>query len=46
MQCSNKVAEKNGRDPTKSTTVILNELLADEAWLSQVIFNRLNLGLD
>lgn len=36
MQCSKKVAEKNGEDPNKGTTVILNELLADEAWLAQV----------
>lgn len=36
MQCSNKVQEKNREDPTKGTTVILNELLADESWLAQV----------
>lgn len=38
MQCSKKVAELNQQDPTKGTTVILNELLADEAWLSEVSF--------
>ncbi|XP_031620598.1 uncharacterized protein LOC116339086 isoform X3 [Contarinia nasturtii] len=36
MQCSQKVAEKNAQDPTKGSTVILNELLADEAWLGQL----------
>ncbi|XP_055310308.1 putative uncharacterized protein DDB_G0293878 isoform X5 [Sitodiplosis mosellana] len=36
MQCSKKVAELNQQDPTKGTTVILNELLADEAWLSEL----------
>lgn len=36
MQCSNKVQEKNAEDPTKGTTGILNELLADEVWLAQV----------
>lgn len=36
MQCSKKVAEKNEQDPTKGTTVILNELLADEVWLAEV----------
>lgn len=37
MQCSKKVSEKNELDPTKGTTVILNELLADEIWLAEVI---------
>lgn len=36
MQCSKKVSEKNEQDPTKGTTVILNELLADEIWLAEV----------
>lgn len=36
MQCSKKVSEKNELDPTKGTTVILNELLADEVWLAEV----------
>lgn len=39
MQCSKKVAERNGQDPT---TTILNELLADEAWLAQVFSERKN----
>lgn len=37
IECSRKVAEKNSQDPMKLTTVILNELLADETWLAQVI---------
>lgn len=37
-QCSNKVAERRGQDPAKGTTNILNELLADEVWLTQVTF--------
>lgn len=37
IECSKKVAEKNSQDPLKGTTVILNELLADEAWLAQVL---------
>lgn len=36
IECSKKVAEKNSQDPMKGTTVILNELLADEVWLAQV----------
>lgn len=37
IECARKVAEKNGQDPMKGTTVVLNELLADEIWLDQVI---------
>ncbi|KOB76855.1 Glutamine and serine-rich protein 1, partial [Operophtera brumata] len=35
-ECSKRVAEKRMQDPRKDTTLILNELLADELWLSQV----------
>lgn len=35
-ECSKRVADKRMQDPRKDTTVILNELLADEVWLSQV----------
>ncbi|XP_026326401.1 uncharacterized protein LOC113235063 isoform X3 [Hyposmocoma kahamanoa] len=35
-ECSKRVAEKRMQDPRKDTTVILNELLADEVWLSQL----------
>ncbi|XP_039280231.1 uncharacterized protein LOC111049075 [Nilaparvata lugens] len=36
ISCANKVQEKRTMDPAKDTTVILNELLADEPWISQV----------
>lgn len=36
IECAKKVAEKNVQDPSKGTTVILNELLADDIWLAQV----------
>ncbi|CAB3228466.1 unnamed protein product [Arctia plantaginis] len=35
-ECSKRVAEKRMQNPSKDTTVILNELLADESWLSQL----------
>ncbi|XP_061705734.1 serine-rich adhesin for platelets-like isoform X1 [Cydia pomonella] len=35
-ECSKRVAEKRMQNPSKDTTVILNELLADELWLSQL----------
>ncbi|XP_050672595.1 serine-rich adhesin for platelets-like isoform X2 [Leptidea sinapis] len=35
-ECSKRVAEKRMQNPSKDTTVILNELLADEVWLSQL----------
>lgn len=38
IECAKKVAEKNAQDPTKGSTVILNELLADDVWLAQVSF--------
>lgn len=38
-ECSKRVAEKRMQNPSKDTTVILNELLADELWISQVGFN-------
>lgn len=37
IECAKRVGEKRSADPHKDTTVILNELLADETWLSQVI---------
>lgn len=36
IECAKKVTEKNIQDPNKGTTVILNELLADDIWLAQV----------
>lgn len=45
IECAKKVAEKNSQDALKSTTVILNELLADDIWLSQVnIWSILNVN--
>ncbi|KAJ0179401.1 hypothetical protein K1T71_005113 [Dendrolimus kikuchii] len=35
-ECSKRVAEKRMQNPSKDTTAILNELLADEVWLSQL----------
>ncbi|XP_052738213.1 uncharacterized protein LOC112049212 isoform X3 [Bicyclus anynana] len=35
-ECSKRVTEKRMQNPGKDTTVILNELLADEVWLSQL----------
>lgn len=37
-ECSKRVAGKRMQNPSKDTTLILNELLADEVWLSQVCF--------
>ncbi|CAH0560372.1 unnamed protein product [Brassicogethes aeneus] len=39
IECAKKVTEKRGLDPNKDTTCILNELLADEAWLTTLFFN-------
>lgn len=36
IECAKKVADKNAQDPMKATTIILNELLADDTWLAQV----------
>lgn len=36
VECAKRVADKRQQDVTKDTTFILNELLADEQWLSQV----------
>jgi len=36
LECARRVADKKAADPHKDTTIILNELLADEAWLNQV----------
>lgn len=38
VECAKRVADKRSHDPHKDTTIILNELLADESWLSQVKF--------
>ncbi|KAL0268190.1 UNVERIFIED_CONTAM: hypothetical protein PYX00_010223 [Menopon gallinae] len=35
IECAKRVTEKRTADPNKDTTQILNELLADEAWLNQ-----------
>ncbi|CAG5055980.1 unnamed protein product [Parnassius apollo] len=35
-ECSKRVADKRMQNPSKDTTIILNELLADEVWLSQL----------
>lgn len=37
IECAKRVSEKRTSDPNKDTTCILNELLADENWLNQVI---------
>ena len=36
LECARRVADKRISDPHKDTTIILNELLADEMWLNQV----------
>lgn len=36
IECAKRVSEKRSSDINKETTVILNELLADEDWLNQV----------
>ncbi|KAM0729784.1 Glutamine and serine-rich protein 1 [Formica fusca] len=36
LECARRVADKKVADPHKDTTIILNELLADEAWLNQL----------
>nr|CAH7726043.1 unnamed protein product [Callosobruchus chinensis]CAH7753118.1 unnamed protein product [Callosobruchus chinensis] len=36
IECAKRVSEKRTSDPTKDTTCILNELLADEPWLNQL----------
>ncbi|XP_018572236.1 uncharacterized protein LOC108911707 isoform X2 [Anoplophora glabripennis] len=36
IECAKRVSEKRTTDPTKDTTCILNELLADENWLNQL----------
>ncbi|XP_013175092.1 PREDICTED: uncharacterized protein LOC106123379 [Papilio xuthus] len=35
-ECSKRVADKRMQSPGKDTTLVLNELLADEIWLSQL----------
>lgn len=39
LECARRVADKRIADPHKDTTIILNELLADETWLNQVSQN-------
>lgn len=39
IECAKKVQEKRTSDPNKDTTCILNELLADEQWLTQLFFD-------
>ncbi|XP_058807073.1 uncharacterized protein LOC131673241 isoform X2 [Phymastichus coffea] len=34
LECARRVADKRLADPNKDTTIILNELLADESWLN------------
>ncbi|XP_063978582.1 uncharacterized protein LOC135163252 isoform X2 [Diachasmimorpha longicaudata] len=36
LECARRVADKRLADPNKDTTIILNELLADEVWLNQL----------
>lgn len=36
LECARRVTDKKVADPHKDTTIILNELLADEAWLNHV----------
>ncbi|XP_050303232.1 atrophin-1 isoform X2 [Anthonomus grandis grandis] len=36
IECAKRVNEKRTSEPTKDTTCILNELLADEKWLNQL----------
>ncbi|XP_053974648.1 uncharacterized protein LOC128874201 isoform X3 [Hylaeus volcanicus] len=36
LECARRVADKRVADPNKDTTIILNELLADEPWLNQL----------
>ncbi|KAK0176022.1 hypothetical protein PV328_000201 [Microctonus aethiopoides] len=36
LECARRVAGKRLADQNKDTTIILNELLADEAWLNQL----------
>ncbi|XP_066587201.1 uncharacterized protein [Prorops nasuta] len=36
LECARRVADKRSSDQNKDTTIILNELLADEVWLNQL----------
>lgn len=36
IECAKRVAETRSEDKNKDTTVILNELLAEEEWLKKV----------
>jgi len=38
IECAKQVAEKRSSDPYKDTSIILNELLADEAWVIKFVF--------
>jgi len=37
IECAKRVSEKRAADPSKDTTAILNDMLADETWLNEVI---------
>uniref|UniRef100_A0A6B2EBY5 Putative mucin-19 n=1 Tax=Phlebotomus kandelakii TaxID=1109342 RepID=A0A6B2EBY5_9DIPT len=39
MACTQKVQERSGQDPTKTSTTILNELLAEDSWLEELFKN-------
>ncbi|XP_059607630.1 uncharacterized protein LOC132255560 isoform X1 [Phlebotomus argentipes] len=39
MSCTQKVQQLNVQDPTKTSTAILNELLANDAWLEELFKN-------
>lgn len=39
IECAKRVQEKRLANALKDTTVILNELLADDQWLNQVKLN-------
>ncbi|GAB0099003.1 hypothetical protein DMENIID0001_148210 [Sergentomyia squamirostris] len=39
MECTQKVHERSSRNSTKTSTEILNELLAEESWLQQLFRN-------
>jgi len=42
VMCSEKVSEMQAMDPTKPSTGILNDLLADNHWLDKLFYNIRN----